>query len=415
MGLTLEQAQERLRRVDLAADITWQDQPGIVLRQNPAPGVPAGTRVAIVMGRPDITLKFDPDPAVVGHSVTGTAGLQPPIEGAWYIFDWRDDTTPDSQAAPTAQHIYKEAHAYDVLLTVRAGGMIMTKTARIDVRAPVEQLQYAVTLQTSTQKLAAGSVGHFVAHLNPNPPSGQNVEYCLIWKDGPNDSPQNDCKKSFSGELDWDHLFQRPGDYSVTVSASVNGGDKILSAPVDVQVLAIQPGHSATLSVAPSQAQTGTQFDFTATLHPSPEPGTQVEYCFSWEDRGKESCGTEPLAQHSYASAGTWWASVRILLDHKEVARSPKVEVNARVNPPNPLPIWLYIAAFLGILAAAYAVRRFKKRRRPAGPKVAFRTGGQRCEIIHPELVKTKLLLRVRWVRGSPKVTLNPSEHIVKK
>jgi PKD repeat protein len=422
-GLTPAQARQSLDNAGLRiGDVEIKDKDGLVISQSLAPlgHVLLQSQVNITVARPRIALTIDNDHPAVGDPVKATATISPPISNATYIFKWGDDTEPDVQTA-TATHSYKTPGSYVVLLTIRVADSVLQQQATINVQAKGKEPEYGVTLEAGTSQLEAGSAARFIAKLNPDPGPDQDVEYCFIWKDGSGDT----CKTIRSGNLPVDHYYESPGVYSVTVSASVKGRDRFFSAPIEIRVLPAIPTPTLVVGVSLHPAFLQPEINkpdlFTAILNRSPN-GKKVEYCFLWGDGSPENCQTATAAAHAYSSGGRYQASVRVLVNGKEVAQSAPVEI----SPRGPLwsRIWLYILISLGTLVAAYATRKLVHRLRERTTsrtistvkvKVLHDEGSSHFEIIHPELLKTRCLIRVRWVRTPITAMIVPPDHLVKK
>lgn len=432
IGLRPDDARQKLMEADLTVGaMEMKDPSGVVISQDPPPG-PKPVSVAqvnLVVALPQVTVRIEKGPEEPKYSIVATANLQPQIEGGWYIFTWGDHTPDTSQSSSTAPHTYGEPKPTTVIVVVRVAGMILPPASAPVTFAPeIEEPQYAVDLVRSAD-IGAGETALFVATLNREPPPGQNVEYCFDWKD---DSDQI-CRTVRSSNLSIEHPYGKPGDYEVVVSVSVNGGPKItglthlhVSARADTTTAnqdaaktdegpSSRPDYQLSLSPETIQAETGQVITFTADLKSSGPLPQNIKYCFFWGDKNP-TCQIAPSVPHAFTSGGTYLVFVEVIVNgQKVVSQQSTVEVSR--------PLWIKAVLLIVIsLIALYGVSRIVPTNPPHTPtpsvpglQILPKQGVSHLEIVHPELVKTKLLIRVRWVRPPATVKMYPTEKIIKK
>jgi hypothetical protein len=221
-------------------------------------------------------------------------------------------------------------------------------------------------LTPSEFRPGVGKTVHFDAELVPPLTSPERIVRIYIFTfSQTQSSEQGETSQSHrETKPSTDYTFERPGNYLVVVSASLNGIN-LASDPVEIQVQ------------NPISATTPTSTPTPRNHHPTPTP--------------TRTRGPEPIA-------------------------SPSIPAESHINWTAVLKAVLLLAVVLSTLAVA---RRYYKRKnaRIAATKVKVSTGNRQvhAKILQPQSLKSKSLTRVRWVRGPLFSTMSPQEKIVKK
>ncbi len=219
-------------------------------------------------------------------------------------------------------------------------------------------------LTPSEFRPGAGKTVHFDAELVPPLTSPERIVRLYIFTfSQTQSSEQGETSQSHQEtKPSTDYTFERPGNYFVVVSASLNGIN-LTSDPVEIQV----------------------QNPVAATT-PTPTPRNHIPTPTPTRPRGPE-----PIA-------------------------SPSIPAESHINWTAVLKAALLLAVVLSTLAVA---RRYYKRKnaRIGAPKVKVSIGNRQvhAKILQPQSLKSKSLTRVRWVRGPLFSTMSPQDKIVKK
>lgn len=162
-----------------------------------------------------------------------------------------------------------------------------------------------------------------------------------------------------------DYAFKKAGSYFAVVSATVNGTN-VASDPVEIQVQ------------NPISAGTATSTPTPRKHTPTPAPT---------KSRAPET----PTPSSGTADSLIDWTVV-----FKTV---------------------LLLAVILGTVVIARRYYRRKNSGASTTPRVKVSTGNQqiKAKILEPQVLKSKSLTRVRWVRGPLFSTMSPQEKVVKK
>ncbi|GAA4020897.1 PKD domain-containing protein [Deinococcus rubellus] len=282
-------------------------------------------RQVVNVAAPTSTLSLDPNPALVGQTVTASLGNLPPTLSSSATLDWGDGTTVpvNGIGQATLKHAYGAPGVYVVKLN--AGGAAPV-TASITVRAPAPTLSLDPNPATVGQQVTAN-----LGNLLPNLP------YTLDWGDGTT-APIS----GGNGKASVKHAYNAPGIFVVKLSA-----DGI--APVTVSINVRPP--NAGLTVDPNPATVGQDVNATmSSLLPS------YPYTLDWGDGTAVPVtgNGQATAKHKYTAPGVYV----VKLSADGVA---PVTVSVNVRPPvptlnldpNPAEVGQSVSASLGNLLSS--------------------------------------------------------------
>jgi hypothetical protein len=220
----------------------------------------------------------------------------------------------------------------------------------------------------------AGKTVHFDAVLVPALPNAigtfafnsaklsTTYTFTFYQKEGPDQPEPSQSQRETKPATDY--TFKKSGNYFAVVSATVNGTN-VASDPLEIQVQGPK--------VLPTPTPTANPRKHVPTPIPnrtgSPEPVT-----------------------------------------------SPTVSVEPVINWAVVLKAVLLLAVVLGTVAMAHRYYK-RKNSRAMASRVKVSTGNRqiKSKILEPQLLKSKRLTRVRWVRGPMFSKITPQNHIVKK
>ncbi|TSA87491.1 hypothetical protein FNU79_03140 [Deinococcus detaillensis] len=256
-------------------------------------------RLVLNVAAPTPTLSLDPNPALVGQTVTANLGNLPAFASGGATLDWGDGSVvPVSGVGQaTLKHAYTGAGVYVVKLNTGNTPVV----ASITIRAPTPTLSLDPSPASIGQQVTA-SMGNLVP----------SFPYSLDWGDGTVVPVSGG-----SGSATAKHAYTLPGVYVVKLSA-----DGV--APVTVTLNVTAP--TATLSLDPNPALVGqTVTASIGSLVPS------LTYSLDWGDGSvvPVSGGNgSASAKHAYPAPGTYL--VKLVRDG-----AAPVTASINVRPPN--------------------------------------------------------------------------------
>ena len=222
-----------IKALDRSPQITGE---GIVLVQEPPPGIFNAKQITLTLGRPKTVLTASSDHPRVNESVIFSVVLDPPpparINDIQYhlVFDNEDVVVP---AQTTRQ--FAEAKTYEVLAYAVIGSALTTDRTPITITAvappaPPPPPAPKLTLSASTMNPKANEPVTFKVALDPQPLNGST--YVFAWGDGTPDLTTIGAEAT--------HRFASTGNYTVNANAVIDG-TRVVSDPLVLSVIAPPP------------------------------------------------------------------------------------------------------------------------------------------------------------------------------
>lgn len=232
-------------------------------------------------------------PLAASLSGSATGGAPP------YVFGWDfgDGTTGNG---PAVNHTYTAAGTYTAVLTVTDGGNNAATARVVVVVSPALSVVSSGTPLTGTAPVAVDFSGTAAGGKAP-------YRYAWTFGDGLSSSVQNPS-----------HTYTGPGTFTVGLTITdANGVDSsaaALTVTISPAPLVASAASTATLGDAPM-----------ATTLTGSETGGWGPYTYAW-DLGDGTSATGSSIGHTYASAGTYAATVTVT-DSKGVTSQATVHI----------------------------------------------------------------------------------------
>jgi PKD repeat protein len=279
---------EVARTVDLRLVV-----PGII--QPPLPPVELPQPKFTVTGNAIATnVVFDASTTLYDKSTNGTPQFVPCGQLCTYVWDFGDGTTG---TGVFASHQYRNVARYQVKLTVTDPyGQTATAAQPIDVgqgALPTVSFTYSPSAPAVNQQI------FFTAESSRAAAGRTIVSYDWNFGNG----------RTGSGET-IRQAFSAAGTYTVTLTVTDDAGNKATtSQSVTINLVGTL---QAVLRVSPPNGgRPGTLFQFDGA-ESTPGSSPIVEYRFNFGDNTPDQVGGLQIAQHAFASAGTYQVSLQV-------------------------------------------------------------------------------------------------------
>lgn len=335
-------------------------------------------------GTATLTLSASTNIAQPNQPVHFTLSWNREVVRVAYVFDWGDNSAPENETVPTADHAYSSPGNY----TVRATAHSVVKPASAG-----DPTSNAVTIQipspqTTTAALSADKPnihpGDSVTFTATASPSASDAQYTYNFGDGSAAQPGSDHAA---------HTYNGQGTFPATVTILTRDGQQSAVSPtVEIRVAAVAlPPPTVDVASAKTEYVVGDSVLVTATLNP---PQKTLGFEFNWNDGSlPEKVSSRGTAEHSYSQSGPYQVVVTA-----ETAKTydPPLTGSVQLNVgESPQTIWLkgamaaVAALLLGLIG--WAIHHMRRR-----PKLSYAP--------HPGLVRSEISFR----RDSQPSSSNP-------
>jgi len=216
----------------------------------------------------------------------------------------------------------------------------VTLAEAVPAAAPSKTPALQETLSLKSNLNSPAIPGELVTFVATAQGSAKSIEYQFDFGDGqksvPSDSPQAR------------HTYMRDENYTVTVTAILDGGVGQVTASTNVSVH--ESPQVVTLDVSPRSVAEKQPVTFTAQVYP-PEP-MPLRYTFQFGDKS-ENVSATPSVTYAYRQNKVYHPFVTILTAHGHKASSQPI---ALIVVPPPLSVWVIVLIGAGVALSGSAL-----------------------------------------------------------
>ncbi len=331
-GQTVNAARDTLEKAGLKLGrVNPSNGTGVVFQQSLAPNrcVPIGTSVDIwIKDATPAPAATEEVPDLRGQSPLGAA-LALTMRGLHYGGSSKEQS---NEVAPG--RIFNQQPAAGTRVPKGATVVVTLAEAETKTLGPQETLRVKSNVNGPA---IPKELVTFVATAQGSP---HTIQYEFDFGDGHKSAPSDSPEAR--------HSYTQDGNYTVTVTAILDGGVNQVTASTDVSVHDAPQG--VTLDVSPRPVNEKQPVTFTASVYP-PEPAPR-RYTFQFGDKHEEVSET-PSVTHAYQDNSVYHPFVTIQTAHGHKASSQPI---ALIVVPPPLSVWMIVVIGAGVALSGSAL-----------------------------------------------------------